>query len=97
MLDGQIHHVLRKKNRTQVGRRGTDRSSGNRRKRRPKERDLTVSFLWSKTMSQVTYRGNQYDTEAHKSEVQAELKRLRERENFSLMYRGIKVNRTLVK
>ena len=24
-------------------------------------------------MSQVTYRGNQYDTEAHKAEVQAEL------------------------
>ena len=48
-------------------------------------------------MSQVTYRGNQYDTETHKAEVQAELKRLREQENFSLMYRGIKVNRTLVK
>ena len=48
-------------------------------------------------MSQVVYRGNQYDTEAHKAEVQAELKRLREQENFSLMYRGIKVNRTLVK
>lgn len=48
-------------------------------------------------MSQVTYRGNQYDTEEHKAQVQAELKRLREEENFSLMYRGIKVNRTLVK
>jgi hypothetical protein len=48
-------------------------------------------------MSQVTYRGNQYDTEVHKAEVQAELKRLREQENFSLMYRGVKVNRAMVK
>jgi len=48
-------------------------------------------------MSQVTYRGNQYDTEVHKAEVQAELKRLREQENFSLMYRGVKVNRATVK
>jgi len=48
-------------------------------------------------MSQVVYRGNQYDTETHKAEVLAELKRLREQENFDLMYRGVKVKRTFVK
>ena len=97
LQSGQIQSVSKNNHKTQVGRRGTDRSSRKGRKRRPKERDLTVSFLWSKTMSQVVYRGNQYDTEVHKAEVQAELKRLREQENFDLMYRGIKVNRTLVK
>jgi len=48
-------------------------------------------------MAKVTYRGTEYDTEEHKEQVQAELKRLREEENFSLMYRGIKVQRSLVK
>jgi hypothetical protein len=48
-------------------------------------------------MSQVTYRGNKYDTEQHNAEVLAEAKRVREQENFALMYRGVKVNRTMVK
>jgi len=48
-------------------------------------------------MSQVVYRGNKYDTEQHKAEVLAEAKRVREQENFALMYRGIKVTHALVK
>ena len=48
-------------------------------------------------MSQVTYGGNKYDTEQHNAEVLAEAKRVREQENFALMYRGVKVNRTMVK
>ena len=97
MPSGQIQSASKRNHRTQVGRRGTDRSSRKGRKRRPKERDLTVSFLWSKTMSQVVYRGNKYDTEQHKAEVLAEAKRVREQENFALMYRGIKVTHALVK
>jgi len=38
-------------------------------------------------MAQVTYRGVQYDTEAHRKEVLAEAAKNR---NFDLMYRGIK-------
>ena len=48
-------------------------------------------------MSKVVYRGHEYDIEQHNAEVLAEAKRVREQENFSLMYRGVKVTRTLVK
>lgn len=65
--------------RTQVGRRGTDfvhsLFANSERKRRPKERDLTISFLWSKLMK-VTYRGVKYDTNNRPSQQKYEVKDL---------------------
>ena len=48
-------------NRTEVSRLGTDRSSGNRRKSRLKERSL-ASKLRRSQMPKVVYRGVEYDT-----------------------------------
>ena len=56
------------------------------RKRRPKERDLTISFLWSKTMSKVVYRGQAYDTVERREQRQAQ----QQPQQHNEAYRGIK-------
>ena len=56
------------------------------RKSRLKERGLIHLTFRRKQMAQVTYRGVEYDTDAHRKAVLAEAAQQR---NFDLMYRGI--------
>jgi predicted adenine nucleotide alpha hydrolase (AANH) superfamily ATPase len=58
------------------------------RKRRPKERELKLSFLKEENqMARVTYRGCQYDTE-HRRQAQAQQQQ--QPQQYNETYRGVK-------
>lgn len=57
---------------------------------RLKERGLTTSLSGVHNMTQITYRGQQYNAETYKAKVLSEQTQTR---NHDLMYRGVKVER----
>ncbi len=55
-------------------------------RKRLKERAKNPTTLGVRTMAQVTYRGNKYDTEEYRKQV---LSQASQERNHQLMYRGM--------